>query len=124
MINMKRFIPCIHPLLCLVLMFLITSCGRRPPPSTVTGTDVLPASVSSNLESLRQHTLTLEAQLSAEREEHRKTEQRLALEQSWRGRWQTLTFVCALGAVITLFVGMALGSQTRKEAETPREETP
>lgn len=121
---MKRTIPCIHPILCLVLLSLMTSCGRRPPPPSIAGTGAPSALASSSLEALQQHATALEAQLAAEREGHRKTEQRLALEQSWRGRWQTLTFICTLAAVITLFVGMALGSQTRKEAETPREEAP
>lgn len=66
----------------------------------------------------------LEEQLRTEKELHRKTEQRLALEQSWRGRWQTMTLIAAVAAVLALLIGMGLGSHTRKEAEQAHDNTP
>jgi hypothetical protein len=70
------------------------------------------------VENLVQHNTILEEQLQAERELHRKTEQRLALEQAWRSRWQTLSVIAGVTTVLALLIGMSLGSDTRKEAES------
>lgn len=70
-----------------------------------------------SVENLVHQNAVLQEQLQTERELHRKTVQRLALEQSWRNRWQTAAFIAGVAVVLALLIGMSLGSDTRKEAE-------
>lgn len=105
----------IHPILWLLLICLTTSCGRRPPQPESTGHGTSNIQTLS-VENLVQQNSILEEQLQTEKDLHRKTEQRLALEQSWRSRWQTMAFIAGIAAVLALLIGMSLGSDTRKEA--------
>ena len=106
----------IQTVLCILLLVLVTSCGRRPPPPASSGNE-LPSIAAGSVDTLIHANAALEQQLSTERELRHKAEQRLALEQSWRGRWQMMACIAAVAAALALLIGMGLGSHTRKEAE-------
>lgn len=101
---------------CVLLLALVTSCGRRPPPPMPSG-DSAPGLTAGSVDQLIHANTSLQQQLGAEQQLRHRAEQRLALEQSWRGRWQMVAFITALAAVLALLIGMGLGSQSRKEVD-------
>ena len=107
---------CLKIVLCILLLFMVASCGQRPPPPQ-SGVLAPQDPSAASVEMLIKSHAELEQQLSAEKELRQKMEHQLSLEQSWRAHWQRMTFICAGGALLALLIGMGLGSTTRKEVE-------
>lgn len=98
----------VNPLILILLILGLTSCGRK----AVEPTEVDPGP---------DPTVFLREQIQEQKQLRVDAEKNLVREVQERRKWELATLIVALLAMIGFFLGIILGSRTRHHAETSSE---